>query len=61
MGRIDVTVNCKTTKVKGNTDDKLRITFDIQFARYLFQDYQMVPITILHNYSDTTLKQLQQP
>ena len=47
------------TKVKGNTDDKLRITFDIQFSRHLFQDYRMIPLTIQHNYSYTTMEQLQ--
>lgn len=44
-----------STKVKGSEDDKLRITFDLKFARQLFADYKMVSLPIQHAFNDTSL------
>lgn len=44
-----------STKVKGSEDDKLRITFDLKFARQLFADYKMVSLPIQHTFNDTSL------
>ena len=54
----EVTKIHTATRVKGGSDDKLRITFDIKFHKRLFADYQIVPLPILHNYNDTTIRQL---
>lgn len=45
-------------KAKGAEDDKLRITFDLKFARQLFSDYKMVLLPIQHTFNDTTLDKL---
>lgn len=47
-----------STKAKGAEDDKLRITFDLKFARQLFADYKMVLLPIQHTFNDTTLDKL---
>lgn len=47
------------TKAKGDTDDKLRITFDLKFVRHLYPDYHIVPLPIIHTFFDTTLDHLQ--
>jgi hypothetical protein len=44
-----------STRVKGAEDDKLRITFDLNFARLLFSEYRIVPLPIQHTFNDTTL------
>ena len=46
------------TKTKGSDDDKLRITFDLRFSRYLFADYKKIPLPIQHTFNDTTLARL---
>ena len=47
------------TKAKGETDDKLRITFDLKFARTLHQDYKKIDAPFIqHTYIDTTTDQL---
>lgn len=48
------------TKVKGEIDDKFRITFDLQFSHQIYSDYKIIELTILHTFSDTTLDQLSQ-
>lgn len=55
----EVTAVHTTTKVKGDTDDKLRITFDLAFVRRLYHEYRIVPLPIRYTYSDTTLDKLQ--
>ena len=45
-------------KAKGAEDDKLRITFDLKFARQLFSDYRIVSLPIQHTFNDTTLDKL---
>ena len=47
-------------KAKGDDDDKLRITFDLQFSHQIYSDYKIIELTILHTFSDTTLDQLSQ-
>ncbi len=47
-----------STKAKWADNDKLRITFDLVFARPLFTDYRMVLLPIQHTFNDTTLDQL---
>ena len=54
----EVTAIHTATKAKGETDDKLRITFDLRFVRQLYSDYRIVPLPVLHNYNDTTISQL---
>ena len=54
----EVTKIHTATRVKGGSDDKLRITFDVKFHKRLFADYRIVPLPILHNYNDTTISQL---
>ncbi len=54
----EVTKIHTATRVKGGSDDKLRITFDVKFQKRLFADYRIVPLPILHNYNDTTISQL---
>lgn len=54
----EVTKIHTATRVKGGSDDKLRITFDIIFHKRFFADYQIVPLPVLHNYNDTTISQL---
>ena len=46
------------TKAKGDSDDKLRITFELYFTRQLFSNYRIVPLPILHTFSYTTIDQL---
>ena len=55
----EVTAIHTATKAKGDTDDKLRITFDLNYVRRLYSDFRLVPIPINHTYADTTLDQLQ--
>ena len=55
----EVTAIHTATKAKGDTDDKLRITFDLKYVRQLYSDFHLVPIPINRTYSDTTLDQLQ--
>ena len=55
----EVTAVHTATKVKGDTDDKLRITFDLAFVRRLYHEYRIVPLPIRYTYSDTTLDKLQ--
>ena len=55
----EVTAIHTATKAKGDTDDKLRITFDLKYVRQLYSDFRLVPIPINRTYSDTTLDQLQ--
>lgn len=45
-------------KVKGQYDDKLRITFDLKYLRPLFGEYKIIPLPILHTFADITLDQL---
>ena len=45
------------TKVKGNDDDKLRITFDLKYIRPLYNEYKVTPLSILHTFADITLDQ----
>lgn len=45
-------------KAKGVEDDKLRITFDLKFARQLFSDHRIVSLPIQHTFNDTTLDKL---
>lgn len=47
-----------STKAKGADDDKLRITFELEFARTLFTDYIIVPLPIQHTFNDTSLDKL---
>lgn len=44
-----------STKAKGADDDKLRITFNLKYARTLFTDYKIVPLPIQHTFNDTSL------
>lgn len=44
-----------STKAKGADDDKLRITFELKFARTLFTDYKIVSLPIQHTFNDTSL------
>ena len=44
-----------STKAKGADDDKLRITFELKYARTLFTDYKKVPLPIQHTFNDTSL------
>ena len=44
-----------STKAKGADDDKLRITFNLKYARILFTDYKIVPLPIQHTFNDTSL------
>ena len=44
-----------STKAKGADDDKLRITFELKYARTLFTDYKIVPLPIQHTFNDTSL------
>ncbi len=44
-----------STKAKGVDDDKLRITFELKYARTLFTDYKIVPLPIQHTFNDTSL------
>ena len=44
-----------STKAKGADDDKLRITFELKFARTLFTDYKKVSLPIQHTFNDTSL------
>ena len=46
------------TKVKGNEDNKLRLTFDLKYLRPLFGEYRVIPLPILHTFADITLDQL---
>ena len=46
------------TKAKGDSDDKLRITFELYFTRQLFSNYRIVPLPILHTFSYTTIDRL---
>ena len=46
------------TKSKGAEDDKLRITFELKYARSLFEDYRIVPLPIIYTFNDTSLDQL---
>ena len=46
------------TKAKGAEDDKLRITFELKYARPLFDDYRIVPLPIVYTFNDTSLDQL---
>ena len=55
----EVTAIHTATKAKGDTDDKLRITFDLKYVRRLYSDFRLVSIPINRTYSDTTLDQLQ--
>ena len=55
----EVTAIHTATKAKGDTDDKLRITFDLKYVRQLYSDFRLVSIPINRTYSDTTLDQLQ--
>lgn len=47
-----------STKAKGADDDKLRITFELEFTRPLFTDYKIVPLPIQHTFNDTSLDKL---
>lgn len=47
-----------STKAKGAEDDKLRITFDLKFARQLLADYKIVSLPIQHTFNDTSLNKL---
>ena len=47
-----------SAKAKGGDDDKLRITFELEFARPLFADYRLVLLPIRHTFSDTALDKL---
>ena len=47
-----------STKAKGADDDKLRITFELKFARTLFTDYKIVSLPIQHTFNDTSLDKL---
>lgn len=47
-----------STKAKGADDDKLRITFELEFARTLFTDCKIVPLPIQHTFNDTSLDKL---
>ena len=44
-----------STMAKGADDDKLRITFELKYARTLFTDYKIVPLPIQHTFNDTSL------
>jgi hypothetical protein len=44
-----------STKAKGADDDKLRITFELKYARTLFTDYKIVFLPIQHTFNDTSL------
>ena len=44
-----------STKAKGADDDKLRITFELKFARTLFTDYKIVSLPIQHTFNNTSL------
>lgn len=44
-----------STKAKGADDDKLRITFELKYARTLFTDYKKVSLPIQHTFNDTSL------
>ena len=46
------------TKAKGAEDDKLRITFELKYARPLFDDYRIVPLPIVYTFNDTLLDHL---
>ena len=45
-------------KIKGDTDDKLRITFDLTYLRPLSDNYRMTTLTILDTFRYTTLDHL---
>lgn len=45
-------------KIKGDTDDKLRITFDLTYLRPLSDNYRMTDLTILDTFRYTTLDHL---
>lgn len=47
-----------STKAKGADDDKLRITFELKYARTLFTDYKKVSLPIQHTFNDTSLDKL---
>lgn len=44
-----------STKAKGADNDKLRITFELKYARTLFTDYKIVSLPIQHTFNDTSL------
>ena len=54
----EVTKIHTSTKAKGETDDKLRITFELRYARPLFDDYRIVLLPIGHTFNDTSLDKL---
>ena len=54
----EVTKIHTSTKAKGDIDDKLRITFELKYARPLFDDYRIVSLPIVYTFNDTSLDQL---
>ena len=54
----EVTKIHTSTKVKGDADDKMRITFELKLARSLYDDYRIVPLPIVYTFNDTSLDQL---
>ena len=48
-----------STKIKGNDDDKLRITFDLKYLRPLFSDYRILHTPFVqYTYIDTMIDKL---